>query len=725
MNYSKNKTTALIAMGLFATGHLSADVVASYSSSNSDSYTSALESLSSPTQGGSSGYLLESSKTVDSTIEPSISYDGENTITTVTNTDGSTTATTTDSEDTVVSVVTITTNADGSTTTISTVDGTTTLSIVDSSGATVSSGTYSFDTTKYLYDEDTNTTVAVSYQVFLNDDASFTKSRQVISADTDELSSNFANISGSSNGSAIQNPVDYTIDYLNADFLNNSNTGTLGGAIQNVGTINNLKGDFYYNQVTTGDTKGGAIYNSGILGDVTGDFVGNSITAVSSKNAPSGGAIYNTSTATITSISGDFVANYASHTGGTNTNWTAYAGAIYNDGTIGDITGDFFYNYAYSSGQQAYGGAIYNTNTISSIVGDFVGNYTYAVTSGSTASYGGAIYNSSTITAITGDFIANYARAGKATTAYGGAIYNTSAGTIGFLALDDSMEFTGNYTLNSTTYASNAIYNAGTLNFNAYNGNTIVVNDTLNGSSGTVSINGAVYDTYGNQLYTDQTSYSTVELNGSVTNQSITVYNGTLKLGGYDGGYVVNSSYTTSSTTATLSATSILVESGAVLQIGTNSSSDAVTVNATSSITLKSGASMLFDASADMTFGTGATFTIDLSDLILGEYTSFSVDFIFDADDVITEKTVYDFLNSSLTFLFGDDYLTIGDDNSIISEDAGIVDGQYSIDIDEISNTLTISGYISNYTAAVPEPSTYAMILGVIALGFAYYRRRK
>ena len=65
-------------------------------------------------------------------------------------------------------------------------------------------------------------------------------------------------------------------------------------------------------------------------------------------------------------IDNDFVGNSVS---GSN----AYGGAIYNEGSFGNITGDFIGNYA--TGTFAYGGAIYNSGTIGDITGDFIGNY--------------------------------------------------------------------------------------------------------------------------------------------------------------------------------------------------------------------------------------------------------------------------------------------------------------------------------------------------------------
>ncbi len=61
---------------------------------------------------------------------------------------------------------------------------------------------------------------------------------------------------------------------------------------------------------------------------------------------------------------------------GVNSSYTAYGGAIYNKGTIGDISGNFSGNFAQSDSYYVYGGAIYNyKGTIGDITGDFSNNY--------------------------------------------------------------------------------------------------------------------------------------------------------------------------------------------------------------------------------------------------------------------------------------------------------------------------------------------------------------
>ena len=134
---------------------------------------------------------------------------------------------------------------------------------------------------------------------------------------------------------------------------------------------------------------------------------------------------------------------------------TIYGGAIYNDGTIGDINGDFSDNYADATFGSAYGGAIYNSETIGDITGDFSGNY---AESGSYAK-GGAIYNDGTIGDISGDFSDNSVRTGSSSPAFGGAIYNDGSSIIGNINGD----FSGNYAQSYHNAEGGAIFNYGTI----------------------------------------------------------------------------------------------------------------------------------------------------------------------------------------------------------------------------------------------------------------------
>ena len=148
----------------------------------------------------------------------------------------------------------------------------------------------------------------------------------------------------------------------------NNNKGSAGGAIYNSGaTIGNITGDFIANEAD----YGGAIYNVGeyynsqnsVIGDITGDFIGNNGTNV-------GGAIYNSSNdyedkAIIGNVVGDFLNNYVDSTN-LEYNYETSGGAIYNNGNIGTLSGNYIGNYAISE-YEAQGGAIYNSGNIGTV----------------------------------------------------------------------------------------------------------------------------------------------------------------------------------------------------------------------------------------------------------------------------------------------------------------------------------------------------------------------
>lgn len=192
--------------------------------------------------------------------------------------------------------------------------------------------------------------------------------------------------------------------------------------------------------------------------DIDANFIGNHVEP--SGVHANGGAIYNEQT--IGNITGDFVTNYASSS---NSYSYAYGGAIYNGGTIGNITGNFIGNYAVNMSQGSSGGAIYNRGElakIGDITGNFIGNYAY---SSNSFAFGGAIYNDGTIENITGDFVGNYAQSSYSY-AYGGAILND--GTIENITGD----FIGNYASGYSAYGG-AILNEGTIGTKDADGNVI------------------------------------------------------------------------------------------------------------------------------------------------------------------------------------------------------------------------------------------------------------
>ena len=245
-------------------------------------------------------------------------------------------------------------------------------------------------------------------------------------------------------GGAISNMEVSKIGSIEGDFVGNlayAMTDANGGAIENYGTIEEIKGNFIKNSVDGAYGTGGAIYNAYVIDNINGEFIGNS--AVSYDYRSNGGAIYNEGQ--ISELSGAFVNNF------TTASYTANGGAISNLGTFMDINADFIGNYAEAE-EHANGGAIYNDGVIGDINGNFINNHAVADNSSSYYStYGGAISNINEIGNITGDFYGNYS------SAYGGAISNDN-GVLGNITGDFSNNYAYNDS-NSIMTAGGAIYN--------------------------------------------------------------------------------------------------------------------------------------------------------------------------------------------------------------------------------------------------------------------------
>lgn len=163
----------------------------------------------------------------------------------------------------------------------------------------------------------------------------------------------FENNTNADNGGAIYNSFDATIDKISGKFISNKATASDGGAIYNYSTITNIdSAEFDANSAD----EGGAIYNSGSIDSIGATFSNNN----SNYQYGGGGAIYNSKS--INKIAADFEGNTAAGKGG----------AIYNasSASIGEISGKFASNTATSGN----GGAIYNDNTIGSISGTFSKN---------------------------------------------------------------------------------------------------------------------------------------------------------------------------------------------------------------------------------------------------------------------------------------------------------------------------------------------------------------
>ena len=243
---------------------------------------------------------------------------------------------------------------------------------------------------------------------------------------------------------------------------------------------------FKYDNVRPAGRKVYDIRQSSLSGEVDADFVG-SVANVS------GGAVYNNGT--IDKITGDFVAN--STTGG-------YGGAVYNGGRIENVAGNFIGN---QSGQD--GGTFYNAGTVGSIGGNFLGNhvsrYGGAVYNddrdqidnisgnfvGNYAGSGGAIFNRGNIGGISGDFIGNYVSGG--TFAYGGAVYNDGNSQTVSRVIDHIRgDFIGNYVAGGYNVAGGAVFNYNNAFIGSITGN-FLNNYSRAAGAGNVALGGAVY----------------------------------------------------------------------------------------------------------------------------------------------------------------------------------------------------------------------------------------
>ena len=212
--------------------------------------------------------------------------------------------------------------------------------------------------------------------------------------------------------------------------------------------------------------------------DIKADFINNVSTSY-------GGAIYNTGS--LGNITGDFIGNRADKG----------SGAIYNKGTIKDITGDFIDNKGralendgkinningnfignssgglLNSGQiqsvngdfisnatEYSGSGLNNKGTIKSVNGDFVNNYSRV--------FGGGLYNIGTIDSVKGSFIGNHVADKKYPHGSGGAIQNgaTGSGHIGTIEgdfIDNRIDVTMDV---EATYGKGAYYAQGGAIFN-------------------------------------------------------------------------------------------------------------------------------------------------------------------------------------------------------------------------------------------------------------------
>lgn len=312
-------------------------------------------------------------------------------------------------------------------------------------------------------------------------------------AKIDEIvNSRFIENSATEEGSAISNLAE--IGTIDAEFVKNSgnsvvyNEGSdakitkLGGVFVDHNGIDSIVKNMNDADIQTieatfiNNTGSNLIRNEGTIGRIGGVIVAN--------ESP---VIYNAADKKITTIDADFLNNTRGSgsglvdnngiidtVGGTfkgNTNqYGAAPGMLTNSGEIASVEGRFERNES-----EAYAGAIYNTGTIGALKADFVGNK--AKGSSDNVIGAGAVYTAAgDVGVISGSYVNNSVENG-----FGGAIFSETG--LRVAATDKDIEFTGN----TDSTGSNAIYMNNRsddvmydLELSAVSGKKLVMNDKIN-----------------------------------------------------------------------------------------------------------------------------------------------------------------------------------------------------------------------------------------------------
>ena len=357
-------------------------------------------------------------------------------------------------------------------------------------------------------------------------------------------------IGGYGNGGAIDN--EGTITYIEGSFgtsgdSTKGNTGAYGGAIYHnsntaisrIGDENALTTGFYYNNATEGGalfnetnktittvnavfdhnsaTSGGAVYNKGTITTLKGEFTNNTATS-------NGGVLFN-SGGVVSNMSGVFTSNTSN----------AWGGVVYNSGTsdLGELTGTF------SSNNATFGGVLFNeTSTVDLISGTFTGNR-------ATTGAGGVLYTRGNITEISGTFSNNTA------STYGGVLElgdssnsvtigkisgtfenNTAASRGGgaiYLSKGTVSDLSGTFRNNSSTSGTGGAINTNTgttLNITTTSGNTLFSGNTDSTGSNAIDGSGTINMNAGEGksiTFDDKiTGTSTININDSSVKSDMT-----------------------------------------------------------------------------------------------------------------------------------------------------------------------------------------------------------
>lgn len=330
-------------------------------------------------------------------------------------------------------------------------------------------------------------------------------------------------LSNITNINFLGNNIDITLNYNPGDLQPRQAGGFISGQ--------NIEGQFV--DLDEGQNYGGGIWIPGsIINNIEGNFFNN----IARRE---GGAIYNEGT--INNITGDFIANSVQ-----TTSLGAEGGALNIFGLVnGSITGNFINNYAYSTNAGAMGGAIQTERETNNIFGDFIGNYAHGTTAygGALSNSGGSSYygNDARIQNLVGDFIYNYSLATTGDS-YGGAIYNT--GDINYI----TGNFINNYTQSTQNAKGGALYSGSTSPIISITGNFInnKALGTNSGCGGAIYNSGTINSIEGNFINNTATHHggAIYNYNGTIGNITGDFYNNSVIANSYGGAVYTNSSLT-------------------------------------------------------------------------------------------------------------------------------------------------------------------------------------
>lgn len=481
------------------------------------------------------------------------------------------------------------------------------------------------------------------------------------------INTSFTNNTGSG-GSAANNSGNFNA--LDCTFSNNSVTAS-AGAINNpvVTAVLNLFSDFTSNQ--SGST-GGGISSLGIVNILGGTFTDNR------SNNNNGGAIYSSGTV---NSSADYTANYARS-----------GGAIYNFGTANIKGGTFSANRSAYSGATYGGGAIYNA--AAKTLNVYGVNFDSNTTTGAT-SYGGGIYNLGTTNITNSVFNSNTA------STLGGAIYNGSATSYTNIQANGGVtSFSGN----KSNGISNAIYmEAGVLNLNSAGSNYIQFDDKISSlnSTSTININKTGSATVGDPSIDAPTTGYTI-FNEQVSNATLNLYDGMLRLGDYQNNKLTAADGITPSGTY---LTNIALNlNGGDLNIANGN----IDSNDLASLTSSASTGLLFDA--DLSAGTIDQFTV--TGTASGNLTLKGANILADG------------ISPSLTLFAGDKSPTLSAFNSYTngfkyaftpSATAGVLDVAQSISTNGLYDSITDASTARSFSALADIAAPSA--LGTMSAG--------